>query len=59
LEDFTEFNKKIFYDDTIPADTFTPLTKAETQRISPEELTDVLKHNFKANKSSGLSGMPL
>jgi hypothetical protein len=59
LEDFTEFNKKIFYDETIPADTFTPLTQAETQHISPEELTAVLKHNFKANKSSGLSGMPL
>ena len=59
LQEFTNFNKAIFYDADIPADTFTPLTQASAHHISPEELTGVLAKNFKANKSSGLSRMPL
>jgi hypothetical protein len=59
LQEFTNFNKAIFYDADIPADTYTPLTQARAHHISPEELTGVLAKNFKANKSSGLSRMPL
>ena len=56
---FREYNEKHFYDDKIPPDKYTPLTNTEQQYISKAELTDVLKHHFKANKSSGLSKMPL
>jgi hypothetical protein len=59
LQAFTEFNKEFFYDASIPPDSYTPLSQAATQHISPAELTAVLAHNFKANKSSGLSCVPL
>jgi hypothetical protein len=59
LQTFADFNKEVFYDESIPMDTFTPLTNAPQHHISPTELTDVINNNFKANKSSGLSRMPL
>jgi hypothetical protein len=43
----------------IPPDCFIPLTDPATHHITEAELTETLKHNFKANKSSGLSKMPL
>ena len=59
LETFNEFNKAVFYNDNIPPEDFTPLTNAPKQYITQAELTDILKFRFKANKSSGLSKMPL
>ena len=59
LQTFADFNKKIFHDESIPVDTFTPLDNAKKNYITPAELTNVLKYNFKANKSLGLSCMPL
>ena len=59
LDEFTEFNKAVFYNDKIPPDHYTPLTDATTQHITQEELANILTHGFKANKSSGLSKMPL
>jgi hypothetical protein len=56
---FMEFSKEIFYDATIPEDKYTPLVNKEDNYISAKELTEVIKHKFKANKSSGLSPMPL
>ena len=38
---------------------FTPLKNDAANYITPAELTTVLHHHFKANKSSGLSKMPL
>jgi hypothetical protein len=59
LHTFQKFNEKIFLDESIPPDTFTPLTDTTGNFITQKELTTVLQHHFKANKSSGLSKMPL
>jgi hypothetical protein len=58
LEKFTEFNRNIFYDDDIIPDHYTPLANPENHHISTEELTDILKHKYKATKSRGFSKMP-
>jgi hypothetical protein len=59
IAEFTKFNESIFYNPTITPDTFTPLTDSHTHHITTAELTNVLNHHFKADKSSGLSPMPL
>jgi hypothetical protein len=59
LQTFQKFNESIFYDATIPPDKFTPLTDVKANYITKEELTTVLQHHFKDNKSSGLSKLPL
>jgi hypothetical protein len=58
LDEFTQFNKDIFYDAAIPPDEYTPVRNAATQHITPAELTTTLTHHFKADKSSGLSSLP-
>jgi hypothetical protein len=55
----TDFNRSVFYDENIPADSFTPLAHAQDHHISPAKLTAVLRGGFKANKSLGLSCLPL
>jgi hypothetical protein len=57
--DFVKFNENIFYDPTIAPDTFTPLENATPMHISEFELRSVLALHFKADKSSGLSQMPV
>ena len=59
LECFQKFNEEIFFDHTIQPDAFTPLMDAAGNHISKAELNEVLQHHFKANKSSGLSKLPL
>jgi hypothetical protein len=59
LARFQQFNEDIFFDHTIQPDAFTPLLDAADNHISKAELNDVLQHHFKANKSSGLSKLPL
>jgi hypothetical protein len=56
---FTEYNKTIFYDETIKEDVYTPIANKEENYIQPAELLNIIQHKFKANKSSGLSAMPL
>jgi hypothetical protein len=56
---FASFNQQLFHDPTIPPDTFTPLEDPTSHLITPEELIHVTKHHFRANKSSGLSPLPL
>lgn len=46
-------------DATIPPDKFNPLQDPEAHHITEAELTEVLQYHFKANKSSGLSRLPL
>jgi hypothetical protein len=46
LETFSDYNKAMFFDESIPPDSYTALA-------------DAIKYRFKANKSSGLSKMPL
>ena len=53
LEAFSEYNKSMFYDATIPPDGYTALADAAAHHVTTAELTDTLKHRFKANKSSG------
>jgi hypothetical protein len=57
--EFIQFNREIFYDDTIPPDEYTPVPNAATHHITTAELTTTLTHHFKEDKSSGLSKMPL
>jgi hypothetical protein len=57
--DFIKFNESIFYDSSIAEDTFTPLTDATPHSITKGELRSVIALNFKADKSPGLSQMPL
>jgi hypothetical protein len=59
MAEFTKFNESIFYDSTIKEDTFIPLADPHTEHITAAELTTTLTHHFKAEKSSGLSQMPL
>ena len=59
IEEFIKFNESIFYDSTIAEDTFSPLADPRPHHITPAELTHILTHHFKADKSSGLSPMPL
>ena len=56
---FAKFNEGIFYDATIPPDEFTPLASPSRHHITAAELSSVLKQNFKADKSTGFSQMPL
>ena len=59
IAEFTKLNESIFFDPTITPDTFTALTDPHTHHITTAELTNVLNYHFKAEKSSGLSQMPL
>ena len=56
---FTQFNKDIFYDASIPPDVYILVANAATHHITPAELTSTLTQHFKADKSSGLSKLPL
>jgi hypothetical protein len=58
LEEFTTYNKNIFYREDIPPDSYTPLTNPEDHLITQPELEAILVHRFKATKSRGLSTIP-
>jgi hypothetical protein len=57
--EFIKFNAKIFYDPKIAPDEFTPLLNPTPMYITGRELRSVLALHFKADKSSGLSQMPV
>jgi hypothetical protein len=56
---FAAFNQQLFHNPTIPPTTFQPLEDPHNHHITPEEIIHVTKHHFRANKSSGLSPLPL
>lgn len=56
---FATFNQQLFHDPTIPPDHFSHLQVPEDHIITAEELTHVTAKHFHANKSSGLSPLPL
>jgi hypothetical protein len=56
---FAAFNQQLFHDPDIPPDMYTPLPNARAHHITPEELATTLTSHFQANRSSGLSLMPL
>jgi hypothetical protein len=59
LKDYTDHNRELFFDPSLPPEQYEPVISAETQHITPAELKSTLKNAFKANKSSGMSNMPL
>ena len=59
LEAFAEFNSRLFHDPEAEEYTFHPVPDPATSAITPAELSDVLTHHFKANRSQGLSQLPL
>lgn len=59
LPAFAEFNAKLFYDPSLEPDTYTPLQNVANMEITKEELQHTIVNNFKANKSSGMSDLPL
>ena len=56
---FANFNEKLFMDPDAPVETFAPLQSPPTHHITPEELAETLAGHFRANRSPGLSPMPL
>ena len=59
VPDLIDYNNKIFWNTNIEDDPYTPINNREENYIQEEELKQTLKENFKVNKSSGLSNMPL
>ena len=59
LSKFAEFNQRLFADVDAEPESFRRPRDIESAAIKPEELQNVLLHHFKANRSSGLSAMPL
>lgn len=59
LQAFAAFNRKLFHDPTALPDAHAEILAPERHHIGPDELQDVLRHHFKANRSSGWSPMPL
>ena len=56
---FAEHNQRLYYNGEVAEDQFEQLEDAETTKVTAEEVEHVLAHHFKANKSTGLSVMPL
>jgi hypothetical protein len=54
-EDFAAFNRKLFYDPSLPRDVFRTPPPSPQLHITPGELAETLQKKFKANKSTGLS----
>ena len=59
LQQFAQFNAKLFADTSAPPLQYTPLHSPDTAAITAAELEVVLQQHFKANRSSGLSPLPL
>ncbi len=57
-EAFAEFNEKLYFDASIPADDFTIPEDINAAKITPEEILKTLEQHFPANKSTGLSNLP-
>ena len=54
-----DHNKKIFWDKNVEEEEYIAVGNRAKMYISEEELKATLRDNYKANKSSGLSNMPL
>jgi hypothetical protein len=54
-----ELNKSIFFDATIQEDEYRDIEDKNKHYITPEEVKDTIQHHYSANKSSGVSQMPL
>lgn len=56
---FAEYNQELYYDSNKARDTFVALPANTDAAITENEVQYVLQNHFKANKSTGLSPMPL
>ena len=56
---FADHNQRLYYNGEVTEDKFEELEDAETVKVTAKEVEHVLAHHFKANKSAGLSCMPL
>ena len=56
---FADFNQELFFDDTISGDKFELPADIDNAKITAAEVKQVLESHFQANKSTGLSSMPL
>ena len=54
-----EHNKKIFWNKNVEEEEYIAVRNSAKNHITEEELKATLRDNYKANKSSGLSDMPL
>ena len=58
-EEFAKFNQDLFYNPQIVNDQFVAVHDIDTAKIQVLEVQHVLSKHFKANKSTGLSVLPL
>ena len=58
-ETFAEFNQDLYYNSELPVDSFKIPEDIENTKITTAEVKNVLDSHFKANKSTGLSRLPL
>ena len=56
---FAAFNQGLFHNPKADEFAFTPLADAPKQWITVDELSEVLRDHFRADKSSGNSDLPL
>ena len=58
-EAFADFNEKLYYKEDLPVDQFQLPEDIDNAQITAKEVKNVLTSHFKANKSTGLSKLPL
>jgi hypothetical protein len=56
---FAEFNQDLYYNNELPVDQFQLPEDLNNAKITTAEVKNVLESHFKANKSTGLSQLPL
>ena len=54
-----EHSKNMFWNENKEEGEYTPVSNKEKNYITEDELKATLRDNYNANKSSGLSNMPL
>ena len=58
-EEFATFNQNLFYKPEATEDQFVAVTDVANNKLQVSEVQHVLQKHFKANKSTGLSLLPL
>ena len=58
-EKFAAFNQNLFKKKKVMPDEFVALDHVDTAKLTVSEVQNVLSKHFKANKSTGLSVLPL
>jgi hypothetical protein len=58
-ETYAEYNEKLYYNQDLPVNQFKLPEDTDNANITAKEVEEVLTSYFKANKSTGLSCLPL